>query len=397
MMCFGAPLLAGWVGGFDRRRLLAAVAALVRGRPRAVRADAELRRAAGRCARSRCSAPPCSRRRPPRRSACMAPPEQRGRAITFIFLGWSVASVLGMPLARWHRRDLRLAHAPSSRSRVLGGVGRGLGLRASCPTACARPRCRCAPGSEVLTHPVLMAMVLVTALSGAGQFTLFSYFAPYYRQVLGASAERDQPRCSSWFGAVRPDRQRAAVALRSTASAPTRAVDVRAGADRACRCCCGRSATSVLRDRRWSWCRGRSAASRRNSAQQARLGARGAGARAGADGAQHARRSTSARPPARRRRLADRARRLRRRCSWVGARAGSSRRSRSASGPDAAQPSLAPRMSGATPTRCRRRADRAAPRSTARAVLRASTGSRCRASAACCRSRSASWSSASAG
>ena len=26
------------------------------------------------------------------------PAEQRGRAITFVFLGWSVASVLGMPL-----------------------------------------------------------------------------------------------------------------------------------------------------------------------------------------------------------------------------------------------------------------------------------------------------------
>jgi predicted MFS family arabinose efflux permease len=33
-----------------------------------------------------------------------------------------------------------------------------------------------------------MAIVAVTAFSAAGQFTLFSYFAPYYRQVLGASA-----------------------------------------------------------------------------------------------------------------------------------------------------------------------------------------------------------------
>ena len=39
-----------------------------------------------------------------------------------------------------------------------------------------------------LSNPLFMAMVAVTALSGAGQFTLFSYFAPYYRQELGASA-----------------------------------------------------------------------------------------------------------------------------------------------------------------------------------------------------------------
>ena len=31
----------------------------------------------------------------------MAPPAQRGRAITFIFLGWSIASVLGMPIGAW--------------------------------------------------------------------------------------------------------------------------------------------------------------------------------------------------------------------------------------------------------------------------------------------------------
>ena len=43
-------------------------------------------------------------------------------------------------------------------------------------------------------------MVAVTALGGAGQFTLFAYFAPYYRQVLHA-----EPATISllfmWFGA----------------------------------------------------------------------------------------------------------------------------------------------------------------------------------------------------
>src|SRR5204862_6975088 len=31
----------------------------------------------------------------------LAPPEQRGRAITFVFLGWSLASVAGVPIASW--------------------------------------------------------------------------------------------------------------------------------------------------------------------------------------------------------------------------------------------------------------------------------------------------------
>jgi predicted MFS family arabinose efflux permease len=53
----------------------------------------------------------------------------------------------------------------------------------------------------VFTHPVLMAIVAVTALSSAGQFTLFSYFAPYYRQVLGASAGQVS-LLFLWFGAI---------------------------------------------------------------------------------------------------------------------------------------------------------------------------------------------------
>jgi predicted MFS family arabinose efflux permease len=43
--------------------------------------------------------------------------------------------------------------------------------------------------------------VAVTAMSSAGQFTLFSYFAPYYSQVLGASAAQIG-LLFLWFGAV---------------------------------------------------------------------------------------------------------------------------------------------------------------------------------------------------
>ena len=54
--------------------------------------------------------------------------------------------------------------------------------------------------AEVFTHPVLMAVIAVTALTGAGQFTLFSYIAPYYRQVLGATP-LEVSLLFMWFGA----------------------------------------------------------------------------------------------------------------------------------------------------------------------------------------------------
>ena len=45
-----------------------------------------------------------------------------------------------------------------------------------------------------------MAMVAVTALSGAGQFTLFSYFAPYFSDVLRPRTEQSS-LLLVWFGA----------------------------------------------------------------------------------------------------------------------------------------------------------------------------------------------------
>ena len=46
-----------------------------------------------------------------------------------------------------------------------------------------------------------MAVVAVTALSSAGQFTLFAYFAPYYKQVLGATPAQISA-LFLWFGIV---------------------------------------------------------------------------------------------------------------------------------------------------------------------------------------------------
>jgi len=52
---------------------------------------------------------------------------------------------------------------------------------------------------EVLTHPVFMAMVAVTAMQSAGQFTLFSFFAPYFKLTFDASAT-ELSLLFGWFG-----------------------------------------------------------------------------------------------------------------------------------------------------------------------------------------------------
>ena len=196
-VAFGAPLLAGWVAGFDRRRLLA-LALLWYGVGHAlcalmpsyawlwpVRAVTLLAAAVF----------------TPQAAAAigfMTQTHERGRAITFVFLGWSLASVLGLPMAVWLGESFgwRLAFHTIA----------GLAIIAAAWVFCVMPdgvrpaALSLRAWKQVLTHPVLVPMVLITALSGAGQFTLFTYFTPYFRQVLGAGAEQIA-LLLMWFGA----------------------------------------------------------------------------------------------------------------------------------------------------------------------------------------------------
>ncbi|MDP3810144.1 MAG: MFS transporter, partial [Hydrogenophaga sp.] len=100
LMGLGAPAFASLVAGWDRRRLLAIslvwycvltaacalapnYAALLPLRVLAVIAPAIFTPQAAASV------------------GLLVGPAQRGRAITFVFLGWSVASVMGMPLSAW--------------------------------------------------------------------------------------------------------------------------------------------------------------------------------------------------------------------------------------------------------------------------------------------------------
>jgi predicted MFS family arabinose efflux permease len=96
-MCLGAPLFAAIVAGWDRRRLLA-LSMLWFG---ALHLACTLMPTFATLLPMRVLAVISPAIFTPQAAACvglLVAPEQRGRAITFVFLGWSVASVLGMPL-----------------------------------------------------------------------------------------------------------------------------------------------------------------------------------------------------------------------------------------------------------------------------------------------------------
>ena len=197
VMCVGAPLFAAIVAGWDRRRLLSvsltwfgvlhmvctlvtSFEALLPLRMLAVIAPAIFTPQAASCV------------------GLLVPAAQRGRAITFVFLGWSLASVLGMPLGAFIGGMLGWRSA-------FAALGL-LSLASACWIWRAMPdNIRPAPLTladwrETLRSRALMLCIAVTVLSSAGQFVLFSYFAPYYKQSIAVTALQ-LSLLFVWFGA----------------------------------------------------------------------------------------------------------------------------------------------------------------------------------------------------
>ena len=119
-------------------------------------------------------------------AALLVPPAQRGRAIAFVFLGWSVASVAGVPLgsyvaAVWGWREgfaLVAAGAALGAAGVWLFVPRGLHVQAA----------SLAMWRSILRDPAMMATIGVTALFAGAGFGLFAYIVPAAQSFLGASA-----------------------------------------------------------------------------------------------------------------------------------------------------------------------------------------------------------------
>jgi predicted MFS family arabinose efflux permease len=198
VMALGSPLLAGLLSACDRRRLLLL---------------ALLWYAVGHllCALStsyavllvlRCIAMLGAAAFTPQAVSAISAltaPAQRAQAMTFVFLGWSVASVLGLPLSAYIGETwgwqaafvsvavLSLAAAAAVWRALPGGIRPGMLSLADWRT--------------IFTHPWLLAVIAVTLLSSAGQFTLFSYLAPYFVQGLGAGASQIS-LLFLWFGAL---------------------------------------------------------------------------------------------------------------------------------------------------------------------------------------------------
>jgi DHA1 family inner membrane transport protein len=115
----------------------------------------------------------------------MVPPQRRSEAIAFIFIGWSLASVAGIPLGSllgtefgWRATFLVMAVlAAMSCVGVLMSLTRGMRVEPL----------QFSSWAAVFKNPVLLCILAVTLLSMSGQFTVVSYLAPILRDAFAAT------------------------------------------------------------------------------------------------------------------------------------------------------------------------------------------------------------------
>ena len=197
VVAFGAPLCATVVAGFDRRRLLA-LSLLWYALLHAVCASMP---SLGSLLSARVLTVIAAAIFTPQAASCvglLVPAPQRGRAITFVFLGWAVASVLGMPIGAlvggWF--GWRAAFALVAAAGLISASWVWLVM----PDGIRPPALSLSAWRQTLRSPALMLCIAVTVLFAAGQFTLFSYFAPYFHARFSASPSQIS-LFFAWFGA----------------------------------------------------------------------------------------------------------------------------------------------------------------------------------------------------
>ncbi len=119
-------------------------------------------------------------------AALMVPPERRGSTMSYVFLGWSLALAVGLPLITY----------------VAGHVGwrvafAGIGVIAllnlallvwRIPSGLKGAPVDLATWRELARNPLVVLLLVITVLQTCGQFAVFTYLAPLFPR-LGGSAE----------------------------------------------------------------------------------------------------------------------------------------------------------------------------------------------------------------
>ncbi|HJV87600.1 MAG TPA: MFS transporter [Noviherbaspirillum sp.] len=116
----------------------------------------------------------------------MVPPETRGKAISLVFLGWSIAAVVGTPLGAY--LGAHIGWRPTLGLVALLAALFAVGVWMQIPPKLfIAPMDRAAWKALFGNTPLLLA-ISVTAIQALGMFTVFSYMALLLKDFIGANA-----------------------------------------------------------------------------------------------------------------------------------------------------------------------------------------------------------------
>ena len=118
-------------------------------------------------------------------ASLLVPADRRARTMAFVFLGWSIAAVLGMPAGALIAAAFGWRTAMTCIG-VLSSIG-ALLVWLQLPVRLFVARIDAAAWRAIAAHPTLLMVVSVTAIHASAQFVLFSYIVIAYHDTLAAT------------------------------------------------------------------------------------------------------------------------------------------------------------------------------------------------------------------
>ncbi|MEK9283469.1 MFS transporter [Bradyrhizobium sp. ISRA442] len=120
-------------------------------------------------------------------AALIVPVEKRGSTIAYVFLGWSLAAAVGLPLITFiaSRYGWRAAYGEIG---VLGCVSFLL-LLLRLPAGLRGARVDLKTWSEVGRNRTIVLLLAITMLQMSGQFVVFTFMGPLLTKMTGASPD----------------------------------------------------------------------------------------------------------------------------------------------------------------------------------------------------------------
>lgn len=118
-------------------------------------------------------------------AAMMVPPERRGSTMSYVFLGWSLALAIGLPLIAYVANHVgwRVAY---------GGIGIIALLNLALliwrlPGGLKGTPVDLKTWGEVFRNPLIVLLLVITVLQTSGQFAVFTYLGPLFDRLGGSS------------------------------------------------------------------------------------------------------------------------------------------------------------------------------------------------------------------